>query len=66
MKNNNTKRPGWNRYVAGYYEQACEATKEWAQAGKPRQGAVYENKNSLKLDTSVPLGSSQSMRSASY
>lgn len=44
VKNNYAKRPGWNRYVAGYYEQALEATKEWDLAGRPRHGPIFENK----------------------
>lgn len=40
----NSVMPGWNTYVAVFYEQAREATTEWALAGRPRQGPVYENK----------------------
>ncbi len=37
-------RPGWNTYVAEFYAEACEATKSWAMAGKPRQGPIFEYK----------------------
>ena len=39
-------RPGWNTYVAEFYAEACEATKFWAMAGKPRQGPIFEYKKS--------------------
>ena len=37
-------RPGWNKYVAEYRAEACEATKSWTMAGRPRQGSVFEYK----------------------
>lgn len=37
-------RPGWNKYVAGYHEEAKLAFKSWVLAGRPRQGPLFEQK----------------------
>uniref|UniRef100_A0A1A8U3R0 Endonuclease/exonuclease/phosphatase domain-containing protein n=1 Tax=Nothobranchius furzeri TaxID=105023 RepID=A0A1A8U3R0_NOTFU len=43
----NIKLAGWNMYVAGFHEQAQVATREWAQAGRPRQGPLCKKKKKL-------------------
>lgn len=30
--------------MADFYAEACEATKSWSLAGKPRQGPIFEHK----------------------
>lgn len=37
-------RPGWNKHVRKYHQQAREAFTNWVAAGKPRAGPVYELK----------------------
>ena len=36
--------PGWNKLVAMYHTEACEAYKLWDVAGKSRQGPELEYK----------------------
>ena len=42
-KAKNTK-PGWNKYVADYHDDAKAAHKAWVIAGRPRHGPELENK----------------------
>ena len=37
-------KPGWNEYVAEHHSAAREAFKCWSEAGRPRQGDVFEIK----------------------
>lgn len=37
-------KPGWNEYVAEHHAAAREAFKLWTNAGRPRQGDVFEYK----------------------
>ena len=42
-------RPGWNEYVEEYHTAARDAFKLWVQAGKPREGPVFELKKRSNL-----------------
>uniref|UniRef100_A0A3P9KQQ7 Reverse transcriptase domain-containing protein n=1 Tax=Oryzias latipes TaxID=8090 RepID=A0A3P9KQQ7_ORYLA len=39
-----TVKPGWNDFVAEHHAAARDAFRLWHEAGKPRQGALFESK----------------------
>lgn len=43
-----TVRPGWSEYVSSIYAESREIWKLWKDAGKPRQGQIFELHKSTK------------------
>lgn len=48
-------KPGWNDFVDEHHAAAREAFTLWHEAGKPRQGALFEAKKVPLLDSNMPF-----------
>ena len=57
-----SNKPGWADYVSDLYNESRDIGKMWCNAGKPRQGQIFEFIDNRSQDVNMPFVTSNVMK----